>query len=308
MVILVKRVIFFLISVVLVGLVIYYQKPITTFILQEFIYKKELSKYKTNDYSRNNDYTYVKHVSDFYLYSKDAIKNALYTVLDSGLDTFNLFCNDEYENCISEVETISTDHDILSNINNFIHPYNSYNKLYITTNTLGKVTIDVEKLYSVSEQEEINTAIELIKQNILKDDMNTKDKIKAFHDYVINNTVYDEDRAKKLDDDSSQNINNSHKANGVLNNHMALCSGYTDLMAIYLSSIGVLNYKISNDEHIWNALYLDNNWYHLDLTWDDPVTSNGTDILIYDFFLITSEQLEKINTNQHEYNKTVYGF
>lgn len=296
-------------SFVIVGLVIYYQKPITTFILQEFIYKQELSEYKNNAYSKPDNYEYVKHTSNFYPTNKDDIRNAIFTILDSGMKEFSLFCSDSYTSCIGDVEEISTDYDILSNINNFVHPYNSYNKLYITTNSLGKINIQVQKLYSKNEQEEINSAIESIKMNIIKDNMSTREKIKAFHDYVINNTVYDEERSKKLDENTNaNNISESHKANGVLNNHIALCSGYTDLMAIFLDSIDVLNHKISNEEHIWNAVYLDNKWYHLDLTWDDPVTSDGEDMLIYDFFLITTEELEKINTNQHIYDKTVYEF
>ena len=149
----------------------------------------------------------------------------------------------------------------------------------------------------------------IIKSEIINPHMSNKDKINAFHDYIINNTSYDTERANDINDYTSNNSQGqSHKANGVLNNHIALCSGYTDLMAIFLSSIGVDNYKISNNKHIWNAVYLDNNWYHLDLTWDDPVTSTGENMLIYDFFLITTEQLEKLDINQHGYDKTVYGF
>lgn len=298
-----------MISFIIIGLVIYYQKPITSFVLQEFIYKQELSEYKDNAYSKPDNYEYVKHTNNFYPTNKDEIKNAIFTILDSGMEQFSLFCSDAYTSCIGDVENISTDYDILSNINNFVHPYNSYNKLYITTNNLGKINIQVQKLYSKAEQEEINNALEVIKKDIIKGNMSNKEKIKAFHDYVINNTVYDEERSKTMDENTNaNNLNESHKANGVLNSHIALCSGYTDLMAIFLNSIGVLNHKISNEEHIWNAVYLDNNWYHLDLTWDDPVTSDGEDMLIYDFFLITTEELEKINTNQHIYDKTVYGF
>ena len=79
-------------------------------------------------------------------------------------------------------------------------------------------------------------------------------------------------------------------------------------MAIFLSDIGIPNHKISTENHIWNAVYLDNNWYHLDLTWDDPVTSTGENMLIHDYFLITTAQLEQLDVSQHKYDKTVYGF
>ena len=80
-------------------------------------------------------------------------------------------------------------------------------------------------------------------------------------------------------------------------------------MAIFLNDLGVVNYKISNKNHIWNAVYLNNTWYHLDMTWDDPVVKTGENILIHDYFLITTQELETLDIkNQHAYDKTIYGF
>lgn len=305
----VKKIFVCLIFILSIYLGMHYQKQITSFILREFVYKKEISEYQVNSYAKDTSYTYVKATDNFYPKNKEDIKNAIYTILNSGMESFNLFCPDEYAECLDDVEEISTDYDILSNINNLVHPYNSYNKLYVTTNSLGKVNIRIEKLYSSSDIEYVNSRIDEIKAEILNNDMKDRDKIKAFHDYVINNTVYDSDRAEELKENiATPNTSESNKATGVLQNHIALCSGYTDLMAIFLSDIGISNYKIATKDHVWNAVYLDNNWYHLDLTWDDPVVNTGENILIYDFFLITTDELENINTNQHKYDKTVYGF
>ena len=77
-------------------------------------------------------------------------------------------------------------------------------------------------------------------------------------------------------------------------------------MAIFLDRYNIPNFKIISENHIWNAVYLDGNWYHLDLTWDDPVTSDKSDVLEYNFFLITTDELEQLKTNQHVYDKTVF--
>ena len=62
-------------------------------------------------------------------------------------------------------------------------------------------------------------------------------------------------------------------------------------MAIFLNSLGVKNYKIATENHIWNAVYIDNNWYHLDLTWDDPVTKDSAvDTLSHKFFMINTNK------------------
>ena len=306
---LMKKFISFLLLISILGLVYYYQEDIVSYILKEVIYKQEFPEYQNNSYFKNANYNYVSLTDNFYPKNETDIRNALYTILNSGMTSYVLYCDDEYINCLSDVERIATDYNVLSNINNLVHPYNSYERVYVATNNLGKVDIKVDKLYSDIEIQEINNTIEAIKNNILSPNMTSRDKIRIFHDYIINNTVYDSERADEINNyANTNNRNNSHKANGVLNNHIALCSGYTDLMAIFLSNIGVPNYKISTNNHIWNAVYLDNKWYHLDLTWDDPVTNTGENVLIHDYFLITTEELERLDKTEHTYDKTVYGF
>lgn len=304
-----KKLLTMVFSLLIVGLVYHYQEPIVAFIMREVVFKYELPEYTNNNYYKNINYNYVSITDNFYLSNENDIKNAIYTILNSGMTSYSLFCEDEYTTCLSDVERIATDYNILGNINNFVHPYNSYDKIYITNHSYGKIDIQIEKLYSDEEINDINNKLEFIKQQIITHNMSSLEKIRAFHDYVINNTNYDIERANELNDYiQKNNPNNSHKANGVLNNHIALCSGYTDLMAIFLSSIGIPNYKIANHKHVWNAVYINNNWYHLDLTWDDPVTSTGDNMLIHDFFLITTSQLEDLDVEkQHQYDKTVYG-
>ena len=68
--------------------------------------------------------------------------------------------------------------------------------------------------------------------------------------------------------------------------------------------------KISSDLHIWNLVYVNGEWKHIDATWDDPVTVSGQSVLLHDFFLIsTSELFSKENDydmNNHEFNKNLY--
>lgn len=143
-----------------------------------------------------------------------------------------------------------------------------------------------------------------MKEIITKQVKNTKDEreiIKIIHDYIINNTKYDSDK-------SDRNIEkyNSNIAYGPLLQGYGLCGGYTDAMAIFLDYYDIPNYKVISENHIWNAVYLNNKWYHLDLTWDDPVMKDGSNTLEYTFFLITTKELEEQATNQHIFNKSVF--
>ena len=82
--------------------------------------------------------------------------------------------------------------------------------------------------------------------------------------------------------------------------------GYSDAMKIYLDKLGVPNYKISNSNHIWNLVNLDGQWLHLDLTWDDPVTTDGSNILLHKFFLISTNELHKLDATGHNFNTEYY--
>lgn len=77
-------------------------------------------------------------------------------------------------------------------------------------------------------------------------------------------------------------------------------------MSIYLYLLNIPNYRIATNDHIWNLVYINNTWLHLDLTWDDPVTSDGTNELLYDYFLINNDKLFKLDTKQHNFNKNIY--
>ena len=64
--------------------------------------------------------------------------------------------------------------------------------------------------------------------------------------------------------------------------------------------------KISTINHIWNAVNINNEWLHLDLTWDDPVTDTNENVLLDDFFLISNNKLVGKNTKQHNYDINIY--
>ena len=193
--------------------------------------------------------------------------------------------------------------ETLSIINNFVHPYNSYKKVYLSINSYRKVEIIFEKTYTDNEINLIEKKLEQIIPTIIDDKMTNKEKIIAFHDYIINNSKYDSAYInEKLDDIDSP----SHKATGILFYNQALCGGYADVMSIFLNKLNIPNYLISSEFHVWNAVYLDNNWYHLDLTWDDPVTSNGSNLRLEKFLLISDDQLNSYNTGYHIYDKDVY--
>ena len=131
--------------------------------------------------------------------------------------------------------------------------------------------------------------------------MKIEDKIKNIHDYIIDTTKYDSNK-------SDHNISNykSSTAYGPLFEGYGLCSGYADAMKLFLDKLDVKNIKISSENHIWNLVYLNDQWLHLDLTWDDPVLESGKEIIDYEYYLITTEELYNKKDNQHYFDETIY--
>ncbi len=284
-----------------------YKTEIVTFVMSNITEYTKVNKPEDNKYTNKFDFAFVQNTNDFHVKDKQGILNAIYTILNSGQSEYSFYCSKNYKNCLSDLKEISENQILLSVINNMVSPYNSYQKLYVTTNTYGKVTITLDKLYNDNDIKQINEKLENIKQEIIKDNMTDEEKIKAFHDYIINNSVYDEERAKQIENGNDKNYkHNSHKANGPLLEGIALCSGYSDAMKLFLDSLGIKNYKISNDNHIWNLIYLNGKWKHLDITWDDPVTSDKSNVLLHKFFLIDTNELHNLDTTNHDFNPEYY--
>ena len=66
------------------------------------------------------------------------------------------------------------------------------------------------------------------------------------------------------------------------------------------------NFKASSDMHIWNVVNVNGQWLNLDLTWDDPISIDGLDYLEYDFFLIDSQRMLKLEKKEHNFNADTY--
>lgn len=304
-----------LIILALLVLIIIFRQEVVTFLVNVFVYQRPDSSsvvITKNEYSTNQNYEFVQITDDFFAKDYHHLLNIMYTILDSGVSEFTFYCDDSYISCVNDVKYMipkhnNTNTDLISEINNFVHPYNSYKYITITSNNYGEVHIEITKQYSQEMVNYVNSQIDTFMTNNIKEDTNQYDSIKMFHNYIINNTKYDSDRA--IDVNNSMYANSmSHTAYGLFKDSVALCGGYSDAIAIYLNKIGVKNIKISSYQHVWNLLYLDDIWYNLDATWDDPVTSSGTELLIHEYFLIDTDTLLQKDTQkrEHIYNTDIY--
>jgi len=297
-----KKLSFLGVLLIFIG-VLYFYKDSAMEIWDFISYKININtvSIQRNNYYRNYDFIYVQNTNTFSPNNKQDILNIYYTVINSGMDSFSFYCPSSYASCLNDVANIANDQIHLSHINNFVHPYNSFQHIETTYNNLGRVTITTNKSYTSEEIQLINAKINYIEENILNKSLSIRDNILLAHDYIINNSAYDSLRGDK-------NITNyrSDIAYGPLIEGYGICGGYTDALELILERLGVISFKISSDEHVWNALLVDNHWLNIDLTWDDPVTNNGKDILSHDFFLISTQSLLRLENVQHHFDQNIY--
>ena len=283
-----------------------YREDIVNYVMKTALQNKEVTLPNESSNYNNYEVAFVKETDNFHVKDKQGILDAIYTILNHGIPNFTFYCDSNYDACLDELNVISQDQVLLSTINNFVSPYNSYEKIYFKISSFGEISIEIDKLYSDKEVMEVNNKIAEFEKNNINDGMSIREKIKSFHDYLINNSVYDKERADLIEKGQDSGEGDSHKATGPLLHGIALCSGYSDAMKIYLDKLGIPNYKISNNNHIWNLVYIDGKWLHLDLTWDDPVTSDGSNILLDRFFLITNSELQKLDPTGHKFDEKYY--
>ena len=297
-----KKVITLAILMIILGLTINYREPVLKFI-DGYLHPNNVTILdEVNDYYRNYDFDFVKQTNNFTPSNEQDLINIYYTFINAGKSQFTFYCPSEYENCLEDVKDLANDQDTLSDLNNFIHPFNSFNNIETKYDSMGRVTITISKNYTDEQIQLINEKVEQLTPTLINSNLSTLDNIRIIHDYIINNTKYDSLR-------SDQNIltYNSNIAYGPLLQGFGICGGYTDAMQLFLEKLNVKNYRVSSSNHIWNAVYLDGKWYNLDLTWDDPVITNiEADVLEHNFFMIDTSTLLDIEKSEHDFNQEVY--
>ena len=273
------------------------QDEILSFAYNLFKFERKIQIQEANIYKRY--YSYIKYSieEDYEPHNKEDLKNIIYNFLNNGWNEFTFFCPEDYEKCMDDMKDISNDSVLLSSINNYVNPFNTFNNIYTKISSDGSINLSLEKTYTDQMKDEVNNKVDEIIDKLDLNGLTKKKKIKKIHDYLIDNIEYDKEENYK--------DNNSNNAYGALINNIALCSGYSDAMAIFLDRLEIPNLKISSETHVWNLVYYNGKWLHLDVTWDDPINMIA-DSNRYVYFLINNDMLKKLDKETHNYEKNDY--
>lgn len=261
-----------------------------------------------NKYYYNQLDVYAKAIYDDLYNHKEDLKTGLYT-LDFDI-AFNALLHED-----SGAETLEKDFQLAVNALVFDKPeifYLDITKMYLLTEI---TTFGPKKTYRVSIGPSNNVPylsssfpnIETIRnaefqiENLVQSLRFSNDKynqIREVHDFIAENTEYDETVSKS-------NIYNIY---GTLINKEAVCEGYAKTFKYILDRLNIpciiacgigQNSKGQTESHAWNYVKLNDVWYAVDATWDDPVIiGNGsvTNEMRYHYFLKGSNTFFKDHT------------
>ncbi len=153
----------------------------------------------------------------------------------------------------------------------------------------------------------IANKVESVLSRIIKPDMSDYEKALAIHNWIVNNADYDLEAVEASEYGSS--------AYTLLLDGKAVCFGYAvtynllchtvgiESVLVYGDAFGIANVGATPtwDAHAWSIIKLDDNYYHVDATWDDPMPGG---MLLHDYFLISDKTMKDDGT--HRWNQKEY--
>lgn len=158
----------------------------------------------------------------------------------------------------------------------------------------GKITEYMPQIQQ--QQAELTQKVEEITAQI-GENWTPLQKALYLHDYIATHGQYDTiskvDVKNKIDE-------RRRDAYGMLIDGIGVCQGYTLAYRLLLKEVGIDSGTVTSDSmnHVWNLIQIDGNWYHVDVTWDDPTEDRiGQSQHVY--FCLSEDKLKDTNKGAH---------
>jgi len=167
----------------------------------------------------------------------------------------------------------------------------SYDEKKIDKDSNGWTLVDREKI--AEQRNTFNQQISAVLKTIPANG-SSFEKEKKIH------VTYDNDLLEGLNQspsDSKWLCHSSFTAYGALTKGKAVCEGYAKLFQYLCYETGIPCIPVigtSNQQnHMWNAVQIDGDWYHTDTTWDDTSYQSIDGLLFYHYFNLTDKQISE---------------
>ena len=285
------------------------------------IVENPISSIEKNNNNTNSDYSSVK--VDKYFYNQlDEKSRIIYRAFESNKEqmktgTYQIELGTSFSDILSQSdgqEKLGEYYQSAIEAYTYDNPeifYLSPKKMFLnieTTTRAGNSTYNVyinsgnqanyltEEFNSKQAIDQAFAQIEQVKNQIVqKKTGNTYEDIKMVHDYLVDTINYDSSLSK-------QNI---YSIYGALVNRECVCEGYARAFKYLLDELNIpcvmvigtgTNSQGETENHAWNYVQLNGNWYAVDTTWDDPVVIGGgsaSEESRYKYFLVGREVIDQ---------------
>lgn len=130
------------------------------------------------------------------------------------------------------------------------------------------------------------------------------EKLLAVHDKMVELCQYDHRVMSPDPEIEAQAPKTVYHALGVFRDSFAVCQGYSQAMYMLGKEIGIEIELCQSEEanHMWNYVKLDDKWYYMDMTNDDPQDAQGR--AAHTFFLFSEN---KLHPQAHGSDYSLYG-
>lgn len=129
--------------------------------------------------------------------------------------------------------------------------------------------------YSQEQYQAIQNVVSRFEEHCIRPGMSDFEKEMAIVQYLVANVTYPYARYQ-----AGQDTDDDHSAFGALVKGEAVCEGYAEAFCWLADAVGLKTkfiYGIYGGEmHDWNLVQLNGQWYHVDVTSEDPVTNGGS--------------------------------
>jgi len=129
---------------------------------------------------------------------------------------------------------------------------------------------------------------------IITDDMDNYQRQRVIHDWIIVWARFDTEIHNNSPTASPHPHNNNPY--GVLIGQRGMCLGFTLALQLFMDMLNIESIVVEGtnyygDYHAWNVVRIYDNWYAVDVTWNNPVVGRPTPEGFLKFFNVTSDFL-----------------
>ncbi|WP_039221932.1 immunoglobulin-like domain-containing protein [Clostridium novyi] len=212
-------------------------------------------------------------------------KQEFYNILKEALENFETDVKIKVLNYNSDDYNLNIISNIVKEHPNIDYGYNGSDGKVSGFEKSAEKTLIVNLKYRLSkekmieEKEAVKKKVQDILKSEIKEGMSDVQKELVLHDYVVKKGKYDVEHVN-----DKPVLPEDHNAYGILVQGVGVCESYAKAMYELLNSVGIEckfvtgTSKKTGVGHAWNMVKLDNEWYNLDATWDDPISDrNGSD-------------------------------